>query len=140
DIGPVAGQDCLGEIVLDAALELRIKQDPVPGGVFDDVVEEKAVGRLGNAAGRRRDRPHPESVGDYVAGVAEDGVLVGDAPDAAAGRVVIYPHAVTWRAGNPLSGGGVAVDLVEGIRLLDENAVSQIVHAHIANGEAVGGG
>src|SRR5262249_51203845 len=54
-------------------------------------------------------------------------------------RVVVDADAVTGVPGDPSSRGEVAVDLVERIRLLDEDAVPPVVLADVADRETIGG-
>src|SRR5262249_45455622 len=115
DVPPVSLENRLRKVILDAARKLRVKQDGI-AGVSHHVVEQVSVGRLRYSAGYGH-RTYPKPVGNRVAGVAKDCILIRYRSGSWRRRVVVDADAVSGAPGDPSSGGEVAIDFVERIRL-----------------------
>src|SRR3954447_11176826 len=109
----ISRQHGLREVVLDALRELRIEENSVACTVPDNVIEEEAMGRFGDATRGRRDRAYPQPIGDDVADIAEDGILVRHGPGGATGCVVVDPYSMARNSRHIPGGRGVAIDFVE---------------------------
>src|SRR3954464_8781789 len=109
----ISRQHGLREVVLDALRELRIEENSVACTVPDNVIEDEAMGRFGDATGGRRDRAYPQPIGDDVADVAEDGILVRHGPGGATGCVVVDPHSMAWNSGHIPCCRRVAINFIE---------------------------
>src|SRR5262249_925634 len=119
-----------------APRKLRVKQDGVPG-VSHDIVKEVCVGRLGNSTCYGHGT-YAEPIGNQIAGVAKDGILVRYCSCSRSGRVVVDADAVSGVPGDSSGGRKVAINLVERIGLLDEDAVPPVILAEIADRQTIG--